>query len=69
MSNIIKALRVAKGFTQEDVAKSLNMDKRTYCLKENKPESFSVGEISGLAEILEVDAEIFFKHNLTLSVS
>ena len=69
MSNIIKGLRVAKGYTQEEMAKALKINQRTYCIKENDPNKFLVSEIRELAKKLEVNEEVFFKEKITFSVS
>lgn len=68
MSEKIKALRNLLGLTQEDVAKSLGISSRAYCLKENKPDNFTVKELKQLAATLKVETEAFFKNELTLSV-
>ena len=69
MSNIIKGLRAARGFTQGDMAKALDISSRTYCIKENEPNKFFVSEIKKLAAKLEVEEEIFFKDKFTFTVS
>lgn len=69
MSNIIKALRVSKGYTQEAVAHKIGIHSRTYCLKEKNPDNFTVSEIKALAEVLEVKEEVFFKNKLADLVS
>ena len=69
MSNVIKALRNLRGFTQEDVAKKMGMASRTFCKKESNPETFTVGEIKKLSEILCVEEEIFFSENVTVKVT
>lgn len=69
MSNVIKAVRNLRGFTQEDVAKRLGMASRTFCKKESNPETFTVGEIKRLAEILGVEEGIFFSENVTVKVT
>lgn len=69
MSNVIKAVRNLRGFTQEDVARKLGIALRTFCKKESNPETFTVGEIKKLAEILGVEEEIFFSENVTVKVT
>lgn len=68
MSNVIKAIRKLRGYTQEEVALKLGISPRTYCRKEADPESFKVSEMKKLAEILNVEKEIFFKNELTVKV-
>lgn len=66
MTNIIKAIRVYNGYSQDDVAKGIEMSKRTYFTKENNPKLFTVGELEKLASFLKVDKEIFFKNKMTI---
>lgn len=65
MSSIIKALRVYKGYFQNDVAIGIGMSKRSYVMKENNPKLFTVGELEKLAEFLNVKKEIFFKQEVS----
>lgn len=69
MSNVIKGIRNLRGFTQEELAAKIGMATRTFCRKESNPGSFTVEEIRMLAEALNVKEEIFFKKELTLTVS
>lgn len=66
MSNIIKAIRVYKGYFQADIAKGIGMSKRTYVTKENNPKLFTVGELEKLADFLNVRKEIFFESKMTI---
>lgn len=66
MANIIKAIRVFNGYTQDDVAEAIKMSKRTYVTKENDPKLFTGEEIEKLANFLKVNAEIFFKKQVTI---
>lgn len=65
----LKSMRVGKGYTQTDVAKKLGTTTKTYCDKENGKKDFSPGEITNLANILELDSQlvnqIFFDGKLT----
>lgn len=69
MSNVIKGIRNLRGLTQEEVAKRIGMASRTFCKKECNPETFTVGEIKRLAEILDVEEEIFFSEKVTVKVT
>ena len=69
MSNIIKGLRNLKGLTQEDVAKELGIVSRTYLKKENNPNLFTVCELKKVSELLGVKEEIFFKDEVTITVT
>ena len=69
MKNIIKGLRAARGYTQEEMAKALNINIRTYCIKENNPNKFLVSEIKELAKKLGVNEEIFFKEEFVFPAS
>lgn len=66
MSNIIKAIRKLRGYTQEEVALKLGMSPRTYCKKEADPESFKISEMKKLAEVLNVDIANFFENKVTI---
>lgn len=68
MRNIIKGLRNLRGFTQEEAAKAIGINPRTYCLKEKNPDTFFVSELRKLAIFLEVEEDIFFKDKLTITV-
>ncbi|MFW7361588.1 helix-turn-helix transcriptional regulator [Vagococcus fluvialis] len=50
--NVIAGYRKMLGYTQEDMAKILNISKQSYWLKENKKVSFSDIEKSKLKEML-----------------
>lgn len=65
MSNIIRALRIMRGFTQKDVAQKLSIAEKTYCKKENNPDYFSLREFKELSVILGVSPEIFFNEKVT----
>ncbi|WP_300382105.1 helix-turn-helix transcriptional regulator, partial [Clostridium sp.] len=68
LSSVIKAARNLRGYTQEDLAKCIGISTRTYGRKESNPDSFTVSEIKKIAEILNVEKEIFFKNKLTVKV-
>ena len=66
MTNIFKAARSLRGYTQEYMAKSIGISTRTYGRKESNPENFTVGEIEKLANVLNLEKEIFFKNEFAL---
>lgn len=69
MSNIIKALRKLRDYNQDYVAEYLGLSPRTYNVKENNPDTFTVSEIKNLSKLFNVEESIFFKDELTLTVS
>ena len=69
MNNIIKGLRNLRGYTQEETANAIGMTVRTYCKKEQNPNSFTVGELRKLSNFLRVEERIFFEKQLTLNIS
>lgn len=69
MSNVIKALRLLRGYSQQDISIKLGINLRTYIRREKNPGSFTISEIQKLSEILEVDEMVFFKNKLTVDVS
>lgn len=69
MSNIIKSLRNLRGYTQEEVAKKLGIALKSYNMRENNPDKFTVLEIKKMSKLFEVDESIFFKDKVTLTVT
>ena len=69
LSNIIKALRKLRDYNQDYVAEYLGLSPRTYNVKENNPDTFTVSEIKKLSKLFNVEESIFFKDELTLTVS
>jgi putative transcriptional regulator len=69
MSNIIKSLRNLRGYTQEEVAKELGIALKSYNMRENNPDKFTVLEIKKMSKLFEVDESIFFKDKVTLTVT
>lgn len=59
VSRRIKARRVLKGYTQEEVAKLLGISKGTYVNMENKPLELKFKKIKKLALVLGCKAEDF----------
>lgn len=59
VSRRIKAKRILKGYTQEDVAKMLDVSKTTYISMENKPLELKFKKIKKLASVLECKVEDF----------
>ena len=54
ISNNIRQLRTALGYSQEFVAKKLKMTQQSYSSLENNPERASLQQLKQLAEILKV---------------
>lgn len=69
MTTIIKGIRILRGYTQEDVADAIGMTVRTYCKKESNPMTFTIAEIQRLSVFLNVNEEIFFKKEVTISAT
>lgn len=69
MTNVIRGLRNMKGYTQEEVAKEIGMNARTFCIKERDPQSFKVGEIEKIAKLFGVEVGDFFKKEVTFKVT
>ena len=66
----LKAMRVSKGFTQEDVAKFLATDKANYCKKEKGIVKIHKQEWDKLATFLSCDVdEIFEKENTNIFIN
>lgn len=63
----LKAERVAKGLSQEDIANALGITRTWYSRKENGHVSLSIEEFAKIIEVLgydESDVHIFFKLNV-----
>ncbi|MDT3393936.1 MAG: helix-turn-helix transcriptional regulator [Bacillota bacterium] len=62
----IKAERVAKGFTQDYVAKEIGMNRSSYIKRENGNVPFGADELAQVAELLGhySDIQIFFTMNV-----
>jgi DNA-binding XRE family transcriptional regulator len=67
--NKLKGARVAKGYTQELIAKKIGITTKTYCRKEQGHVSFTPEEIIKISNLLELTIEqvneIFFDNKLT----
>ncbi len=59
----MKELRINKGYTQEYMAKMLNIKQSSYCLKENGHRSFKIKELLKLQEIFKVSLDDLLKAN------
>lgn len=53
----MKEIRTNKGYTQEYIAKKLNIKQSTYSLKEAGKRKFTIAEILELREIFQVSLE------------
>lgn len=63
----LKAERIAKGLTQEDVANALGVTRSWYALKENGKRNITLEEFSKILDVLGYDGSdvhIFFKLNV-----
>lgn len=69
MTNILKALRMLKGLSQEETAKEMGMGLVQYNTKENNPEQFTICEAKKLAEILGTHYSIFFEKEVSLKLT
>lgn len=66
LTNEIKGRIVAKGLTQDDVAKSIGISTKTFNSKLNGKGWFDTNEIEGLIKVLDIKnpIEIFFANIL-----
>lgn len=63
----LKAERIAKGLTQEDVANALGVTRSWYAMKENGRRNITLEEFSKILDALgydESNVHIFFKLNV-----
>jgi len=63
----LKAERIAKGLTQEDVANALGVTRSWYAMKENGRRNITMEEFSKILDVLGYDSSyvhIFFKLNV-----
>ena len=60
ISRKIKARRILKGYTQEEIAKMLGVSKATYVNMENKPLNLKLKRIKKLAKTLGCKVEELF---------
>lgn len=63
----LKAERIAKGLTQQDLADALGVTRSWYAMKENGKRKLSLEEFSKILDALgynESDVHIFFKLNV-----
>lgn len=58
--NRLKALRAEKGWTQEEMAKELEMNVDTYRKKENGKREFTLSEVFKAKERLGIDPNYYF---------
>lgn len=67
MALTLKAWRMAKGVTQEELAKALNMHPNTYRMYENEPQRMSIEKGYLACAFLGVDFDdvIFLNKNAT----
>lgn len=56
----LKAKRVEKGYTQEELAKLINLGVSNYNLKENEKVNFTYAEIVKILQILDCKFEDIF---------
>lgn len=62
----IKAERIAKGFTQAELAKKLNLSRASYVKRENGTTPLGADELANIAKELghSNDIQIFFTHGV-----
>lgn len=68
--NRLKAERIAKGFTVEEMAVTLGITKGAYSKKENGKISVTVDDFSMIFNKLEIPRDkisIFFTHNVSIT--
>ncbi|MGL5329985.1 MAG: helix-turn-helix transcriptional regulator [Peptostreptococcaceae bacterium] len=69
---LLKSRRVLKGFTQEQLAARIGINTKSYNLKENGRNRFSLEEAAKVSECLELNLEevnqIFLQINLPKSI-
>lgn len=54
---LLKSKRVLKGFTQEQIASKIGMNTKSYNLKENGKNRFSLEEVARVSEALKLTLE------------
>lgn len=65
MNELLKRLRLEKGYTQQDMAEKLGYSgKSGYCLLENGAVKMTLEKARQISEILEVDPAIFFNQQV-----
>lgn len=57
IGNKLRMMRVLKGFTQEEVALKLNMERRTYANLENNTTKIDVPRINQIASLYGIEVE------------
>lgn len=57
MSTELKILRIRFGYSQQDVAEALGINKASYCRKERGEFRFSLEDVKKLKKIFELSAE------------
>jgi DNA-binding XRE family transcriptional regulator len=60
-SNKIKSIRVAKGYTQVKIAKTLQLNNCTYSKKENGKLPFSQSEIENFVKVFNLNLQEFIQ--------
>jgi transcriptional regulator with XRE-family HTH domain len=69
-TNLLKGIRVSRGYTQKPVAEAAGMNVTTYCQKEQGKVEFTPKEIELIASFLNINIyqvnEIFFDKKLTI---
>lgn len=65
-SNKLKGAYTSLGYTQEDVAKQLNISHNSFCMKVNNKSEFKANEILKLCLLLNISNtnEIFFVNDV-----
>ena len=60
ISNNLKSYRIRLGYTQEQMAKKLNVSRNTYCDYEVNPQKLRIETLQDIAEILQCELSDFF---------
>lgn len=63
--NRLKALRAENGWTQEEMAKELEMNVDTYRKKENGKREFTLSEVVKAKDKLGIDPNYYFFYNFS----
>lgn len=60
ISNNLKSYRIRLGYTQEQMAKKLNVSRNTYCDYEVNPQKLRIETLQDIAGILQCELSDFF---------
>ena len=65
VSENIRLIREARGYSQEYIANKLNVTQQAYSNMEKKPETMTLGRLKELAKVLDVSLMVLIAEELT----